>query len=356
MELNRSQLLVYDDAALDKFRLTTAFLRINFPTVPKICCTSIQRAVVEEGVEHTLPERWEFRAMDDGLWSILRHHGRLLDNFNDLFKRQSKEYKKVIQAVNNRQALRKVIDLLAYEPIYRHVIPHKAQELSMIRLPPLHIEGQASQRNIFSPKGSRAELNPNFFLTQLWKHAFSIAEFSKQVMVADSVKNHDTILALAQEVMLPKDVADLVEEGSEEIRKLLVIQQGQAKLDFEAVEKAKLELITIVKKRNASYAAITKARGEGATPPVVEPVDPSQAYSPLVLPSFNEEELLEEGADEVPEEAPEVACELSKEVAKAAEDSAVVVEENSVAAEGASPTCPLICNNNFSLTEQTSVL
>ncbi|GFS38002.1 hypothetical protein Acr_00g0055140 [Actinidia rufa] len=193
----------------------------------------LYRAVVEEGAEHTLPERfvwvlskWEFRAMDDGLWSILRHHGRLLDNFNDLFKRQSKEYKKVFQAVNNRQALR--------------------------------------------------------------KHAFSIAELSKQVMVADSIKNHDTILALAQEVMLPKDVADL-----------------------------------------------------GATPPVVEPVDPSQAYSPLVLPSFNEEELLEEGADEVPEEAPEVACELSKEAAKAAEDSVVAVEENSVAAEGASPTCPL---------------
>ena len=39
-------------------------------------------------------------------------------------------------------------------------------------------------------------------------------------------------------------------------------------------------------------------------------MDPPQAYSPLVLPGFNEEELLEETADEVLKKSPEVAGDL----------------------------------------------
>ncbi|GFY96523.1 hypothetical protein Acr_11g0008290 [Actinidia rufa] len=44
-----------------------------------------------------------------------------------------------------------------------------------------------------------------------------------------------------------------------------------------------------------------------APPSVVEPVDPPQAYSLLVLPGFNEEKILEEEADKVLEKVPEVA-------------------------------------------------
>ena len=42
---------------------------------------------------------------------------------------------------------------------------------------------------------------------------------------AESTKDHDTSLALARSVMLPKDVVDLAEEVSEEIWDLIVMQQ-----------------------------------------------------------------------------------------------------------------------------------
>ena len=42
----------------------------------------------------------------------------------------------------------------------------------------------------------------------------------------------------------------------------------------------------------------------------VKSVDPPQAYSPLMLPSFNEEEMLEEASNEVLEKTPEVADKL----------------------------------------------
>ncbi|GFZ18529.1 hypothetical protein Acr_27g0002680 [Actinidia rufa] len=158
--------------------------------------------------------------------------------------------------------------------------------------------------------------------------------------VADSAKYHDTNLALAQAVMLSKDIADLAKEGSEEIMDLLrgtaiserMKEQSaeikkskkkisslkkQVKLDSEAAEKAKLDLIIVVQERDASYAAITEARGESAAPPKVELVYPTQVYSPLVLLGFNEEELLEEAAYKVPEKTPKVASKLSQEAVEA---------------------------------------
>ena len=64
-------------------------------------------------------------------------------DFYDRFKHQFKQCKKVIQVVNNRQASREGDHILAYEPIYRHMIPHKIEELSRISLPSLHIKGRA---------------------------------------------------------------------------------------------------------------------------------------------------------------------------------------------------------------------
>ena len=49
----------------------------------------------------------------------------------------------VIQAINNRKASRKVYDIHNYEPIYRHIIPHKTKELDWVTLPPLLIKGRA---------------------------------------------------------------------------------------------------------------------------------------------------------------------------------------------------------------------
>ena len=54
-----------------------------------------------------------------------------------------------------------------------------------------------------------------------------------------------------------------------------------------------------------------------AAPSEVKPVDPPQAYSPLVLPSFNGEELLEEMANEDPKKSLEVAGNLGQDAANA---------------------------------------
>ena len=48
--------------------------------------------------------------------------------------------------------------------------------------------------------------------------------------MTDSTKDPDTSLALAQVVMLPKDVANLAKEGLKEICDLLVMQQVQVSI------------------------------------------------------------------------------------------------------------------------------
>ena len=45
--------------------------------------------------------------------------------------------------------------------------------------------------------------------------------------VANTAKDHDTNFTLARVVMLPKDVTNLMEESSEAIKCLLVMQQVQ---------------------------------------------------------------------------------------------------------------------------------
>ena len=62
------------------------------------------------------------------------------------------------------------------------------------------------------------------------KPEFSVVELGKQLTMADSTKDHDIILALAQAIMLLKDVANLVEKGSKEIQDLLVMQQVQVRM------------------------------------------------------------------------------------------------------------------------------
>ena len=64
---------------------------------------------------------------------------------------------------------------------------------------------------------------------------------------------------------------------------------------------------------------------------VVEPREPPQAYSSLVLLGFNEEEMLEEEADEILDKNPEVVSELGQE---AAEDGIKTTEDGAAAAKG----------------------
>ncbi|GFY95316.1 hypothetical protein Acr_10g0007010 [Actinidia rufa] len=183
-----------------------------------------------------------------------------VSGFNDLFNNRSEECKAAIQAMNNRRALRKVINPFTYKPVYHHVIQHKADELDRIRLPTLCNEGWAPRRGEVEiahsfregsdsdkslgegqhdPKSpskkskKKKEETSSAFLpsssdhAKLWKPNFSTAELGKQVTVANSAKDHDI-----------------------------------TKLDSEAAEKAKLDLATTVQERDASYAAVSEARDE----------------------------------------------------------------------------------------------
>ncbi|GFS38826.1 hypothetical protein Acr_00g0059660 [Actinidia rufa] len=88
-----------------------------------------------------------------------------LDEFdyglNDRFKCRSKDCEDAIQAINNRRAPRKIIDILGYEPFYWHMIPLKNEEFGRVMLLSLCTEGRAPRRDNFSLQNSRAGLNAN---------------------------------------------------------------------------------------------------------------------------------------------------------------------------------------------------
>ncbi|GFZ06601.1 hypothetical protein Acr_18g0007710 [Actinidia rufa] len=196
-------------------------------------------------------------------------------DFNNKFKCRFEDYKKAIQVVSNRKVSRKVADVLKYEPIYWHMIPHKAEEPNMINLPPLHIEervpwGDASnlKREAKDSNVSLEETNMVKFKTlgqkkktmpaadpptieapssgkketvkvpskrsktkargtsspvlhssdadaELWKLEFAAIKLGRQVIVVDSTKDRDTSLSLTWVVMLPKDVTNSAEESSD---------------------------------------------------------------------------------------------------------------------------------------------
>ncbi|GFY92682.1 hypothetical protein Acr_08g0010780 [Actinidia rufa] len=128
---------------------------------------------------------------------------------------------------------------------------------------------------------------------ELWKLEFSIVELKKQVTTVDSLKDHDTSLALARVVMLSTNVINLATESSKENCDLLIMQQvqpletssisewmkeqsselkkskkkinsleKQAKLDFDVIEQAKLALTVAIQEQDASYATITEIQGK----------------------------------------------------------------------------------------------
>ncbi|GFZ18692.1 hypothetical protein Acr_27g0004310 [Actinidia rufa] len=110
----------------------------------------LYNGTAEEGAGHTLLGR--VPGWDDNLWSFPRYNGRLPDNFNDRFKRRSKDCEAAIRAINDRQASRKITNVLEYEPFYWHVIPPKNEEFGRVLLPSLHIEGRAPQHDdLFTP-------------------------------------------------------------------------------------------------------------------------------------------------------------------------------------------------------------
>ncbi|GFS41351.1 hypothetical protein Acr_00g0073870 [Actinidia rufa] len=162
---------------------------------------------------------------------------------------------------------------------------------------------------------------------ELWKPEFSTVELSKQVTVVDTSKDHDTILALARVVMLPKDLTDLAEEISDTIWDLLVMQAAaisdrikeqstelkRAKSNVGGLEselnKAKLTLGTtnqlkgserqgIVRSYQASSSSLWPYLRAAELPESLEP------YSPMILPGFNEEEYMNQPIEEDGVKAP----------------------------------------------------
>ncbi|GFZ19914.1 hypothetical protein Acr_28g0006190 [Actinidia rufa] len=70
-------------------------------------------------------------------------------------------------------------------------------------------------------KKSKTKKGESNYNIQAEKLEFYNDELDKDVMVADSTKNHDTSLAIARAVMLSKDVVDLAKEAPKEIWDLL---------------------------------------------------------------------------------------------------------------------------------------
>ncbi|GFY85599.1 proline-rich extensin-like family protein [Actinidia rufa] len=157
-------------------------------------------------------------------------------------------------------------------------------------------EGPSKKSKKKAKGSSSAYLLSSSGNVELWKPEFSIAKLDKQVMVVDYTKDHDTSLALTQVVRLPKDVVNLVEEGSKEIKNLFVMQQVKASILTPDGWLACLRELSVPLEHPA-WKAI---------PPTIELMDPPQAYSPLMLPGFDEEEMLEEEVDEILEKNPKV--------------------------------------------------
>ncbi|GFZ06742.1 hypothetical protein Acr_18g0009120 [Actinidia rufa] len=213
----------------------------------------------------------------------------------------SEECKAAIRAVNKRRALRKVTNLLTYEPVYCHIIPHKDDEFGRIRLPALFMALTVqveAEPNLSEAPLLDKQKEKQFVGGPSKKSKKKKGETSSAFLPSSNV-HAELCLVVAQAVILPKDVANLTKEGSEEIHNLLVMQQEG--------------WLPCLRELGIPFDNPTWT----VTPPEVKPVDPPQAYSPLMLPSFNEEELLKEMADEVPEMYPEVVGDLIQDTVKA---------------------------------------
>ncbi|GFZ06277.1 hypothetical protein Acr_18g0004470 [Actinidia rufa] len=139
INLNRVQLLVCDDRALENFRADHSVpvdpdAKEGDGALPPYLYAAQEGAgqpflqwqslPASEGSQPTANE--EFRPRDDGLWSFPRYNGSILDRFNDKFKFRFDNCKESIRAANNS-------------------------------LPPLRIEGRAPQREAFSHEVSGRE-------------------------------------------------------------------------------------------------------------------------------------------------------------------------------------------------------
>ncbi|GFZ03471.1 hypothetical protein Acr_16g0000950 [Actinidia rufa] len=217
--------------------------------------------------------KWEFRGGNDGLFSFPRHNCRLPDN---KFQRPLQEPLGRSQCRAQRGRTPRLSSRLGeghhFEFLNLHFLRLFRQQgrrrgvSQLARVEQKREPGPSKKAKKKKGEMSSALLPSSSAQAKLWKLEFSTSELGKQVTVADSARDHDTSLALAQAVMLSKDVVDLAEDGSKEIRDLLVMQQvrppernlgvddGAVRRDQEVEEEDKLS------GERCSYAA--EARGE----------------------------------------------------------------------------------------------
>ncbi|GFZ03548.1 hypothetical protein Acr_16g0001720 [Actinidia rufa] len=250
---------------------------------------------------------------DDSRWSFPRYNGRLLDNFNNKFKRRSKECKESIKVINNRNRVPPLaepkvpaglISILSSDNKHSNDLAFALLQLSG------EVEIVHSFREDNNTDASSGEVplptpGPLMDLAaQVWVELSSSKAplFDKckgtehaqgpfqKVQEENGVggelnlppffeRERRALEARVLYIMLPKDVVDLAEEGSEEIRDLL--------------------------ERDSSNTIVTESW----------------------------EKMMEEKAYEVLEKAPDVADELGQEGAAAAEDGAAATKDGAAAKE-----------------------
>ncbi|GFS41177.1 hypothetical protein Acr_00g0072800 [Actinidia rufa] len=205
-------------------------------------------------------------------------------------------------------------------------------------------------------EGDEAGRQARFVDVELWKPEFSACKLGKQVTEVNSTQNHDTSVDLRQAVMLPNDIPTLAEETSETIRSLLVMQQFR---QFRVrAEEGQARVADRVFTKGANWARdnysrqVTKVRSksflEGWLTCMAELIvlkdnpawtkaalapefpEPPTPYSPMILPSFNEEYMNRPDEDEdvlEPVVAPVVAP--TNEAANLAEETGGMVAKES---------------------------
>ncbi|GFZ20847.1 hypothetical protein Acr_29g0000090 [Actinidia rufa] len=257
------------------------------------------------------------------------------------------------------------------------------------RLPSLRIKGRALQRDDFSSKSFGAELNVNFPQDEVWEKgstssssSYSSSESSNSeeeegeesisLLMVKRRRNRVPLLAEAKVPIIPISISSSDNGHSNNLAFAPLQLVGEARLDSQAIEKAKLELVAVVQEIDASKASIFKAWGDVAAIQVkldkaleqlveLEKVASGPIYERLYnrgidgaddnfdkqlanlrhcIFYFNKEKILEEEAKEILEKSPKVVNELVQEVvednAAMAKDGATVVEDG-VVAGGASP-------------------
>ncbi|GFS37635.1 hypothetical protein Acr_00g0053170 [Actinidia rufa] len=160
-------------------------------------------------------------------------------------------------------------------------------------------------------------------------YEFAAAELRRKVTMADIAQDHDTYLALAQAIMLPQDVANLAAEEAHNLesdlkkaKDALAAEIKNCEANDQMTAKSLLEVDDAKEKMNAALQELTELRKVASAPmyqrlaclmdlntpanhpawnvaaPEVEVPDPPEPYSPIMLLDFKEDEYANQPAED----------------------------------------------------------